>query len=139
MLRETCPEEFTEVDVEPARTPPSALVIFGPPLLLCALAVLVAWLHTRLGSPFGEQWAAKLWAMVEMAITATVPALAFGAYVRRQNEHALRVLRARQEVAALSGASLPRVRQTGPHRSLSAPRRGPPVEPDVEDEGDDRW
>ncbi len=148
MLRETCPEDLTEIDAEPRRAPPSAWVIFAPPLGLCAVAVLVAWLHMALGSPFGPTWAAEVWAMARMAIVATVPALAFGAYARRQNEHSLRVLQAAAREAdgrpGTSASSLPRVRQTGPHRSLTAGSRPTTgrhrlVVPELVEEEDERW
>lgn len=152
MLRETCPEDLSEIDAPVRRQPPSALALFGPPLLLCAVAVLVAWLHTALGSPFGPAWASEVWGMAKVAIAATVPALAFGAYARQKNEHNLRVLQARQEAearAGISASSVARVRQTGPHRTLTSGR--PPARPTtgrqhrlvipevVEDEEDERW
>lgn len=139
-----------ELDTQPRTGPPSVLMMVGPPIGLCALVVLVAWMHTALGSPLGPAFGAEVWGLAKMAIASTVAATAFGAWARRQNEHNLQVLEARRDLAAMSGATLPRTRTTGPHkvltssgphRSLSQGRRVVVVEPEVveDDEGDDRW
>jgi hypothetical protein len=62
MLRETCPEDLQEYkrrqEMERRRAAalsgqPTALLLFGPPLILCAGVVLVAALHHALGAPLG--------------------------------------------------------------------------------------
>jgi hypothetical protein len=137
MLRDTCPEDL-EIDDPPMPRPPSAWVIFAPPLGLCALVVLVAWMHTALGSPLGPEWGAEVWSMAKMAIVPTIAATAFGAWAHRQNAVNLSELRqARRDVAALSASALPRVRQTGPHRALQTGRHRV-VEAEVEDDGEGR-
>lgn len=140
MLRETCQEDFEQIDVRREDRPPSAWLMMGPPIGLCVLVVLLAWLHTWLGSPLGPAFNSELWGLAKMAIASTVAAGAFGAWARRQNEHALHVIEAAREDrgSAASVASLPRVRQTGPHRAVTGRHRVvvPELEPGEEDE---RW
>lgn len=124
-----------------APTTPTAIVLFGPPLGICLGVVLVAAIHSALGNPLGPAWAAEVWEMAKMSIVPTIAATAFGAYVRRQNEHALQVLRSvdRVDGPEASGAARPRVRQTGPHRTLVGGRR-PMIEAEVmADEEDGPW
>ena len=139
MLRETCPEDFEQIDVRRPERAPSLWVMMGPPLSLCMFVVLLAWLHTWLGSPLGPAFNAELWGLAKMAIASTVAAGAFGAWARRQNEHALQVIEAsREDRPAASAAALPRVRQTGPHRVVTGRHRV--VVPELEaGEEDERW
>lgn len=134
MLRETCPDEFSEVDVEPARSPPPTWTMVAAPVALCLATVLVAWVHVALGSPLGPAWATEMWGWAKTAIAATVSASAFGVWAGRQNAANVAALRlARQEAAAaMSASTLPRVRQTGPHKVLQTGRQR--VEPEVVDD-----
>lgn len=90
MLRETCPDELEEIDVPPRPSPPSAWLIFAPPLAICVGVVLVAALHSAVGSPLGVEWAAEVWDMARMAILPTIACTSFGVYVHRNNERAWR-------------------------------------------------
>lgn len=144
MLRETCPADLEQIDHAPTTRPPSALLLFGPPLLLCTGVVLLAALHAWLGMPLGAEWAAKLWSMAEMAIVPTIAATAFGAWARRQNDDTVRRM---VQAAAVtlegpgeSAAARPRVRQTGPHRTLPSGRHRA-IEAEVvdEDEESGQW
>jgi hypothetical protein len=99
MLRETCPEDLQEYkrrqEMERRRAAalsgqPTALLLFGPPLILCAGVVLVAALHHALGAPLGAEWAAEVWSLAKTAIIATTVYTPFAAYVRRNNEAAVR-------------------------------------------------
>ena len=144
MLRETCPSDLEPIDSPTTTRAPSALLLFGPPLLLCTGVVLLAWLHAWLGMPLGAEWAAKLWSMAEMAIVPTIAATAFGAWARRQNEDNLRRLLHTTAITledpGESAAARPRVRQTGPHRTLPSGRHQA-IEAEVvdEDEEDGPW
>lgn len=95
ILRETCPDDLGAYDYPPPPPPPgppSAWRLFGPPLGLCACVVLVAALHSLVGKPLGEQWAAEVWEMAKMAIWPTVAATGVGWYIHRNNAAAWRAL-----------------------------------------------
>jgi hypothetical protein len=144
MLRETCPSDLEQVDLPPAGRPPSAWVLFAPPLVIFFIVVLLAALHTFLGSPLGSAWNAELWETVKVWIAPTIAATAFGAYVRRQNADNLAQLRGVGPAAALEDSEdapppRARVRQTGPHALRSGRHRVVEAEPYDEDEEDGPW
>lgn len=131
MLRETCPEDFEEIDPPPKPTPPSRWIIFVPPLLLCVGVILVAAFHTWMGAPFGLEWAGELWGLAKAAMAATVASGALGAYVVRNNERAWV-----QEAQRPITGPYPVVRQklrSGGYRSLPPAARWNRVEVDEED------
>lgn len=138
MLRETCPSDLEPIETAPTSRPPSALLLFGPPLILCTGVVLLAWLHAWLGMPLGAEWAAKLWSMAEMAIVPTIAATALSAWARRQNEDNLRRLiqTGAFDDPGESAAARPRVRQTGPHKTLPSGRHRA-IEAEVVDEDEE--
>lgn len=138
MLRETCPSDLEPIEPAPTSRPPSALLLFGPPLILCTGVVLLAWLHAWLGMPLGAEWAAKLWSMAEMAIVPTIAATALSAWARRQNEDNLRRLiqTGAFDDPGESAAARPRVRQTGPHKTLPSGRHRA-IEAEVVDEDEE--
>lgn len=139
MLRETCPEDFEEIEPEMRPAVPSAWVLFGAPLGICTGVVLLAWLHVFLGMPLGAEWAAKLWSLAESAIFPTVAATAFSAYVRQKNEHALRMMTRGDLPPDASGADRLRRRQTGPYRVLGPGPRAPIEAEVMPDEEDGPW
>lgn len=90
MLRETCPEDM-DVDPTPPRQhprPPSAWVIFAPPLGLCFGVVALAAFHSLVGAPLGPEFAAEVWGFAKLAIWPTVASTAIGAYVHMQHRAA---------------------------------------------------
>lgn len=138
MLRETCPSDLEPVESSPPMRVPTAWVLFAPPLAICIFVVLLAALHSALGSPLGPAFAAEVWELAKMSIVPTLAATAFGAYVRRQNEDNVRrlVQSGAFDDPGESAAARPRVRQTGPYKTLPSGRHRA-IEAEVVDEDEE--
>ncbi len=130
MLRETCPEDFEEIEPAPPR-PPSRWIIFVPPLLLCLAVILVAAFHTWMGAPLGPEFAAEVWGYAKAAMAATVASGALGAYVVRNNERAW-VQETQRPLTGPHRIVQPKLRSGG-YRSLPPSRSWSRFEVDEED------